>query len=118
MSGNVGTLSLNITLSYQPNSHMWLMLAVLPVNMVSDSLPLVLYILLLVNQQINASSFNTVVPKYPGEADLNHFTGHITFQFTDTTLSSLLTRGVGFSLSCVAVSLAKFPLKVSFELLF
>jgi hypothetical protein len=41
-SGKVGTLSQNITQSYQPNSHMWLMLAVLPVIIVSGTLPLVM----------------------------------------------------------------------------
>jgi hypothetical protein len=56
MSGNVGTLSLNITQSYQPNSHMWLILVVLLVIMVSGTLPLVMYILLLVDERIKASS--------------------------------------------------------------
>ncbi len=55
-SGNVETLSLNITQSYQPNSHMWLMMAVLPVSMVSGTSPLVIYTLLLVDEWINASS--------------------------------------------------------------
>jgi hypothetical protein len=55
-SGNVGTLSLNITQSYQPNSHMWLMSAVLPVIMVSGTLSLVIYTVLLVDEWINASS--------------------------------------------------------------
>ncbi len=56
MSGKVGKLSQNITQSYQPNSHMWLMLAVLPVIMVSGTSPLVIYTELLVKEQINASS--------------------------------------------------------------
>ena len=56
MSGKVGTLSRNMTQSYQPNSHMWLMLAVLPVIMVSGTLPLVIYTELLVDERINASS--------------------------------------------------------------
>ncbi len=43
---------------------------------------------------------------------------HSPFQFTDTTLSGLLPWGVGFGLSCMAISLAKFPLKVSLALLF
>ncbi len=55
-SGNVGTLSLHITQSYQLNSHMWLMLAVLPVIMVSGTSSLVIYTLLLVDEWINASS--------------------------------------------------------------
>ncbi len=44
--------------------------------------------------------------------------GYPLFQFMDTTLSGLLPLGVGFSLSCMAISLAKFPLKVSLALLF
>ena len=56
LSGKVGRLSRNITQSYQPNSHMWLMLAVLPVIMVSGTSPLVIYTELLVNERINASS--------------------------------------------------------------
>jgi hypothetical protein len=55
----------------------------------------------------------------PGGAGLNHFTGHPLFQFTDTTLSDLLPRGVGFSLSCVTTALQSFllksPLHCSFE---
>ncbi len=39
-------------------------------------------------------------------------------QFSDTTLSSLLLQGAGFSLSCMAISLAKIPLKVSLALFF
>jgi hypothetical protein len=46
--------------------------------------------------------------------------GHPTFQFADTTLSCLLPRGVGLSLSCVAIclmqlSLLKSPLVCSFK---
>jgi hypothetical protein len=55
-SGKVGMLSQNITQSYQPNSHMWLILAVLPVIMVSGTLPLVIYTELLVDERIKASS--------------------------------------------------------------
>jgi hypothetical protein len=53
---NVETLSLNITQSYHPNSRMPLISAVLPVIMISGTLPLVILILLLVDEQINASS--------------------------------------------------------------
>jgi hypothetical protein len=49
-SRKVGTLSQNITQSYQPNSHMWIMSAVLPVIIVSGTLPLVMF------------KFNTMVP--------------------------------------------------------
>ncbi len=42
LSGKVGRLSRNITQSYQSNSHMWLMLAVLLVIIVSGTLPLVM----------------------------------------------------------------------------
>ena len=41
LSGKVGRLSQKITQSYQPNSHMWLMSAVLLVIIVSGTLPLV-----------------------------------------------------------------------------
>ncbi len=44
--------------------------------------------------------------------------GHPTFQFVDTSLSSLLQRGVGLSLSSVAICLTQFSLKVIFALLF
>jgi hypothetical protein len=43
--------------------------------------------------------------------------GHPMFQFADTTLSGLLPRGVGLSLSSVAVCLTQFSLKVTFGLL-
>ncbi len=42
LSVKVRRLSQNITQSYQPNSHMWLMSAVLPVIIVSVTLPLVI----------------------------------------------------------------------------
>ncbi len=42
LSGKVGRLSQNITQSYQPNSHMWLMSAVLTVIIVSGTSPLVM----------------------------------------------------------------------------
>ncbi len=44
--------------------------------------------------------------------------GHPTFQFADTTLSGLLPRGVGLSLSSVAICLTQFSFKVTFALLF
>jgi hypothetical protein len=40
------------------------------------------------------------------------------FQFADTTLSGLLPRGVGLSLSSVAICLTQFSFKVTFALLF
>jgi hypothetical protein len=84
--------------------------------MVSGTLPLVIYTVLLVNERINASSSIQWAQSTLGEPVL--ITGHPMFQFTDTNLSGLLPRGVGFSLSCMAICLAKFPLKVSFALLF
>ncbi len=42
LSGKVRRLSRNITQSYQPNLHMWLMLALLPVIIVSGTSPLVM----------------------------------------------------------------------------
>ncbi len=97
---------------------MWLMLAVLPDIMVSGTLPLVIYTELLVGEQINASSSIQWSHSKLGEPVLIILRDTQKFQFADTTLSGLLPRGVGFSLSSVAINLAWFSFKVTFALLF